>query len=427
METDSELQKMRSREAELRVAVRGGNDDAAAELLALVLERDNCSKGLNRILEDVFDGNEKLAFQWAHKNSRGKYAAEGCFWLAVCFWEFYEGTSEIVADGEEDKVAMRYLLKSFRLGNKWSASLLANQYLKYNRCKSDKNKIKKALYWAKIAIAKNDPDGFRALGEVYEAKEKDGGQIRSLTYNVKKAIACYEKALAAGCIFALENLYELYLELANNVQRGHPVRRKKYLEVFKKWCEAAIDCGNASACKTLASVYYGCYEPSFYLGESMSFEETQKIPKAHLLKAAELWQKAFELMPEGTWFRCQNCCRAAGAFYEIGDPRAFELAKIAATQDDDGDAYYFWGLCYKEGIGVEKNLEKAIECFKASGKHSCNSEEAIEYIALTYYEAKDPRAFKTLRSIKYPDVLAKYLLGRCYYEGFGTKKNFKKR
>jgi TPR repeat protein len=65
-----------------------------------------------------------------------------------------------------------------------------------------------------------------------------------------------------------------------------------------------------------------------------------------------------------------------GNFHEKGlidkasKEEAFRLYKLAAEQreDPDPEAYYYLGLCYSTGTGIEKDAKRAFECFEKAAK-----------------------------------------------------------
>ena len=98
------------------------------------------------------------------------------------------------------------------------------------------------------------------------------------------------------------------------------------------------------------------------------------------------------------------------------DSAIFQLYEKASKQ---GDYYALCnvGYCYKDGIGVTKNIEKAIECYK---KASENGEERGTFeLANCYYNgigyAKNvSKAVELLKTIPYY-YLSHFLLGDIYY------------
>ena len=62
--------------------------------------------------------------------------------------------------------------------------------------------------------------------------------------------------------------------------------------------------------------------------------------------------------------------------------RASKYLKKAVRKEEGADAYYYLGLCYREGAGVEKDIEYSYTCFMLANDFP--SREAIEKELIKY-------------------------------------------
>ena len=105
---------------------------------------------------------------------------------------------------------------------------------------------------------------------------------------------------------------------------------------------------------------------------------------------------------------------------------------IKATEQDDeenGEAYSCLGYCYLNGIGIEKDSVKAVDCFKKAVDQENNDAKTL--LGICYQngagiERDDAEAVRLFESASYEDEQARYCLGVCYAYGFGTNVDLRK-
>jgi TPR repeat protein len=115
--------------------------------------------------------------------------------------------------------------------------------------------------------------------------------------------------------------------------------------------------------------------------------------------------------------------------YSIEKAKRIELYKIAAEKGN-GCAQNNLGLLYKNGDGVEKDLEKAVYWFDQAVK---NGNEVAQYNLGQCYrlgigvEKDETKAFQLYNESAKQDYLdGKFQLGNCYNKGIGTDINKEK-
>ncbi len=150
-----------------------------------------------------------------------------------------------------------------------------------------------------------------------------------------------------------------------------------------------------------------------------------------------------------------------GGVIERDEKHAYELFKRSASCGHTL-AKYNLGICYKTGMGTEKSIKKAIECFEGVAKKmpseshyqlgsifdslggKANDKEAVKSYLISaangndksmtnlgihyYYGTGVERDYKEavkwyLRASKKGNSFAQYNLGRCYYIGKGVPKD----
>lgn len=83
--------------------------------------------------------------------------------------------------------------------------------------------------------------------------------------------------------------------------------------------------------------------------------------------------------------------RMAWAWSKINPWRWIALWKAIHGDPEDMNALAYLGLFYEQGIGVEKNLEQALSCYRQAAEHG--------------------------------DPMAQFTLGMCYFFGNGVEED----
>ena len=193
---------------------------------------------------------------------------------------------------------------------------------------------KKAVEWYEKAAAQGNAGAQYNLGVSYYNGQGVGK-------DEKKAVEWYEKAAAqsdADAQYALGVCYE------NG--KGVVKDEKKAVE----WYEKAATQGDAQAQSNLGF----CYE----YGHGVDKDEK---------KAGEWYEKA---AIQGHAIAKINLGRL---FYAIGLEQNLEVAKnlfvqafeiLKKSPADDFYSLRYLGLCYEYGLGTEKNMQEALECYR---------------------------------------------------------------
>ncbi|GBC26195.2 kinase-like domain-containing protein [Rhizophagus irregularis DAOM 181602=DAOM 197198] len=110
-------------------------------------------------------------------------------------------------------------------------------------------------------------------------------------------------------------------------------------------------------------------------------------------------------------------------FYETGIYKVYWCQEKA--EDGDKNAQYNLGLCYKNGIGVEKNEIKAIEYFhKSAIQEDSNAQNELGIFYENGIEKDEHKAFYWYqKAAENENEFAQYNLGLCYENGIGVEKN----
>lgn len=126
----------------------------------------------------------------------------------------------------------------------------------------------------------------------------------------------------------------------------------------------------------------------------------------------------------------------ADAFIVGKERRWNDLAKegqeklIARLRDlePDATAQYLLGVCYENGLGVDKSSEKEVEYYRKSaeqGNTSAQYELGYSYEVGWGVEQSYTEAVKWYRkSAEHGNVLAQYHLGLCYFNGRGVEQSY---
>lgn len=212
--------------------------------------------------------------------------------------------------------------------------------------------------------------------------------------------------------------------------------------------EQASDAGNVEATYSLAD---DCYLWTSESGSAKGVELLKVAAEAGLPEAQyDLgvaytfgWHGLEENLEEA--FRLFKLSADSGytdSFYRLGDyyeqpdggndpKKAFEYYRMGAEAGDDR-AQEELGLCYLNGRGIEENNEEGVKWLELAV--SQNNYYAMETLSVVYYVGeKVTQAFD--KAFSYAETAynngrnygyAPYVLGMCYYNGFGVTKDLAK-
>ncbi|RHZ87195.1 hypothetical protein Glove_40g167 [Diversispora epigaea] len=100
---------------------------------------------------------------------------------------------------------------------------------------------------------------------------------------------------------------------------------------------------------------------------------------------------------------------------------------LKSAEEGNGDAQFYLGNCYMQGIGTTKDEENAFQWYmkSAEGGNSCGQQKLGYFYRNGIGTTKDEeKAFKwSLKSAEGGNHLGQSNLGWCYREGFGTTKD----
>ena len=237
---------------------------------------------------------------------------------------------------------------------------LGNAYRFGNGVKQDDTQ---ALYWYEKAAEQDFTPAIFQLGCLYDFNLED----------YAKAAGYYHEAAQKGESFALVNLGVLY-------ERGFGVPQD-YDMAFVLYNDAAQK-GNA----------YGCYN----LGLCHQFGRGTEVD---IIKAVEMYKKAVDAgYPDTTVY-----FRIGQLLFSLDDGECYEwLVKSA----DSGDLFARIGIgaCIAKGLGTERDIDKAVEIFKAAIEYDAAETETDE-------ECLEAEEYSSLGSLH---------LSNLYYKNFYT-------
>lgn len=153
-------------------------------------------------------------------------------------------------------------------------------------------------------------------------------------------------------------------------------------EAYHYYLEAALSENDGNACEALGNMYYaGDYVHQDYdkAGHyfAMAFDSGIKVDRWTLIIAADYWKKRYkESREEVNLHNAIKCYEIAGLrgevygyeclgeiYIDLGDyDKAYEYLTKKEIKNTCG--FYQLGRMYEEGLGVNQNLNKAIELYK---------------------------------------------------------------
>lgn len=263
--------------------------------------------------------------------------------------------------------------------------------------------VEKNLPEAKKCLQKSCDLGYYealyALAHWYQ----NGNDELKIKVEMDKALELYQRSHDAGCAygaFALGVLYDFAL----------PEAQRDEEKAFQYYCEAVYSDIKA-AYLNLASIYL-----------------REKSPHYDFKKG---WDYLL--------FAAQNgdiiALRRVGLSYYFGNKEVKTDYKLAFTNLEkaaggkDAEAWNYLGECYFYGRGIEKNREKAYECYLEASK--LGYQDALYNLAFCCHfgygtTKNDKLGFDyALKSAKTGSISGMVLLADYYYFGYWTAKNDK--
>ena len=117
---------------------------------------------------------------------------------------------------------------------------------------------------------------------------------------------------------------------------------------------------------------------------------------------------------------------AASEDHKVGEFGSTVLEN-AAELEGDTEAWWDIGVCYRDGLGVKKDMKKALQWFEKAANR--NYDNACVSLGDLYYYGQEvkqdyKKAFELYsRALRRNLPDAQYRLGLCNYLGHGTKQN----
>ena len=167
----------------------------------------------------------------------------------------------------------------------------------------------KGIAYLEQAAEAGYTDAYRVIGQFYE----NGTGVKQ---DYAKAKEWYEKGVEAGSIIAMTNIGQLY-------QYGNGVSKNASTAIA--WYQKAVDGGDYNAMLNLGNMYnWGGWNIN--------------LPRNYD-KAADYFERAAELRPsDWEWFE-------------------------SGIKSKNVTCAYTLGYIYENGLGVEKDYEKALDCY----------------------------------------------------------------
>ena len=179
--------------------------------------------------------------------------------------------------------------------------------------------------------------------------------------------------------------------------------------------------------KTFCEIYEktGDEEAEFYMGKMLYLG----------IGTGKNWEKAYQIM-EKLYDRDRKAREViadmyyTGKYLEEDDKKAFDIYTQLMEDGEDtwGYSTFMLGICYKDGIGTEINLDRAFELIKKATE--LGYKDAYYYLGRAYYvgegvEKNLEKAFEyTKKSAELEDEQAYFWLGYMYFYGEGTEINY---
>lgn len=253
--------------------------------------------------------------------------------------------------------------------------------------------------------------------------------IRS--YNDNCVIGCLQAAL--GNYYILNDDYENALkEFESSILNGNPYARGRLASCYRLYYkECGVEKDEKFAFELNKSTYDFLKKTSpssnvinysadrvaycYYYGKGVK-EDKQK--------ARKLWKEAADYDYEYSMYNLAIDCFSQKTDQSMKDGFAL-LKKAVQINDEFSWAYYSIGVCYSQGLGTDKDEDKATEYFEKAASQDEPALDATRNLAIrSFYNAKDKNEAKTylfqiINDVddddKEPLGWAYYNLGNIYY------------
>ena len=300
---------------------------------------------------------------------------------------------------------------------KWSTSYKEACKIIYDK-KSEKKDYEKA---EQLLITEADSGNVLAvhdLGKLYSTnKLGDKDEIKSYKYYAETLQGFAEIEPNADFMFPYENAYQKPVDMWSYIRyrigkmHCYGLGTQQDYEKAFEWFLKSAEEGNRFAQYSLGNLYY--------YGNGTDKELSQAFN--WYMKSAEQGQPyaayaAAQMYNKGEYvFKDEN---QAQEYYKQALAGFLELE--SKNQADD-NLFYKMGTMYKNGLGTQKDMIKAIEYFKRSAElNNTNAKRtlALEYLSGEYLELDIEKGLEMLTECADSgDTLSCYKLGKIYFKG----------
>ena len=300
---------------------------------------------------------------------------------------------------------------------KWSTSYKEACKIIYDK-KSEKKDYEKA---EQLLITEADSGNVLAvhdLGKLYSTnKLGDKDEIKSYKYYAETLQGFAEIEPNADFMFPYENAYQKPVDMRSYIRyrigKMHCYglgTQQDYEKAFEWFLKSAKE-GNKFAQYSLGNLYY--YGNGTDKDLSHAFHWYMKSAEQGQPYAA---YAAAQMYNKGEYvFKDEN---QAQEYYKQALAGFLELE--SKNQADD-NLFYKMGTMYKNGLGTQKDMIKAIEYFKRSAElNNTNAKRtlALEYLSGEYLELDIEKGLEMLTECADSgDTLSCYKLGKIYFKG----------
>ena len=300
---------------------------------------------------------------------------------------------------------------------KWSTSYKEACKIIYDK-KSEKKDYEKA---EQLLITEADSGNVLAvhdLGKLYSTnKLGDKDEIKSYKYYAETLQGFAEIEPNADFMFPYENAYQKPVDMRSYIRyrigkmHCYGLGTQQDYEKAFEWFLKSAEEGNRFAQYSLGNLYY--------YGNGTDKELSQAFN--WYMKSAEQGQPyaayaAAQMYNKGEYvFKDEN---QAQEYYKQALTGFLELE--SKDQADD-NLFYKMGTMYKNGLGTQKDMIRAIEYFKRSAEmNNTNAKRtlALEYLSGEYLELDIEKGLEMLTECADSgDTLSCYKLGKIYFKG----------
>jgi len=325
------------------------------------------------------------------------------------------------------KISFIWAKKNIKAGNRGLTLSVAIAYL--NGIGVKKN-YKKSLKWLKKAVKFKIPGAYHVMGLFYEHGIE-------LEQNFKKAFSYYKKEAKSNevnSIFSLGYYYYKGLEVEQNhkkafhlfnlaKKRGH-IDSYYYLGLYyfnkeygKQNYKKAIHCFKQSLKSDVFKINaMGLLADCYYkgLGTTIDYE-----------KALEYY---IQIQNENN---IELMLKIADCYFHVKTPeyykKAVEIYEKYTTKKYPSSLFNL-GICYYEGLGINKDFDKAAECFLIAVYKG--NEDSMFYLALMYENGQGVqknymKAFQLYSKLT-QNTTAIRKMAEFYKYGYGVEMNIEK-